>query len=110
MTGTDHRESAVDRIRQRVEEKAARRAAAKSAQEEAGRDPQPDADRPPKDAPSEKVLPGVDADQPSQHPQRDLAGRAGVDARQHLLARRRRRRAAGRPSPRPAAHHPGGSS
>jgi membrane protein len=70
MTGTDHRESAVDRIRQRVEEKAARRAAAKAAQEEAGRDPQPDADRPPIDAPSEKALPGVDAEKPSQIPLR----------------------------------------
>jgi membrane protein len=70
MTGTDHRESGVDRIRQRVEEKAARRAAAKAAQEEAGRDPQPDADRPPIDAPSEKALPGVDAEKPSQIPLR----------------------------------------
>src|SRR3954464_15410979 len=70
MTGTDHRESAVDRIRQRVEVKAARRAAAKAAQEEAGRHPQPDADRPPKDAPSEEALPGVDAEKPSQIPLR----------------------------------------
>src|SRR4051794_25109165 len=70
MTGTDHRESAVDRIRQRVEEKAARRAAATAAQEEADRDPQPDADRPPEDAPSEKTLPGVGAEKPTQIPLR----------------------------------------
>src|SRR5690349_22400366 len=68
MTGTGHRESAVDRIRQRVEEKAARRAAAQAAQEEAARHPQPDADRPPKGAPSEQVLPGVHAEKPTQIP------------------------------------------
>jgi membrane protein len=68
MTGTDHRESAVDRIKQRVEEKAARRAAAKAAEEEAARHPQPDADRPPKGAPSEQVLPGVGAEKPTQIP------------------------------------------
>src|SRR3954454_15310349 len=70
MTGTDHRESAVDRIKQRVEEKAARRAAAKAAEEEAAAHPQPDADRPPSGAPSEKVLPGVGAEKPSQIPLR----------------------------------------
>src|SRR3954447_18796584 len=70
MTGTDHRESAVDRIKQRVEEKAARRAAAKAAQEEAARRPEPDADRPPKDAPSEQTLPGVGAEKPTQIPLR----------------------------------------
>src|SRR3954463_7847302 len=68
MTGTDHRESAVARIKQRVEEKAARRAAAKAAEEEAARHPQPDADRPPKNAPSEQVLPGVHAEKPTQIP------------------------------------------
>src|SRR3954470_3781791 len=68
MTGTDHRESAVDRIKQRVEEKAARRAAAQAAEEEAARHPQPDADRPPKNAPSEQVLPGVHAEKPTQIP------------------------------------------
>src|SRR3954463_16189360 len=68
MTGTDHRESAVARIKQRVEEKAARRAAAQAAEEEAARHPQPDADRPPKDAPSEQVLPGVHAEKPTQIP------------------------------------------
>src|SRR5690348_14884902 len=70
MTGTGHRESAVDRIKQRVEEKAARRAAAKAAQEEAARHPQPDADRPPKGAPGEQVLPGVHAEKPTQIPLR----------------------------------------
>jgi membrane protein len=70
MTGTSHRESAVDRIKQRVEEKAARRAAAKAAEEEAAAHPQPDADRPPSGAPSEKVLPGVGAEKPSQIPLR----------------------------------------
>src|SRR3954463_5769407 len=68
MTGTDHRESAVARIKQRVEEKAARRAAAQAAEEEAARHPQPDADRPPKNAPSEQVLPGVHAEKPTQIP------------------------------------------
>src|SRR4051794_18246159 len=70
MTGTGHRESAVDRIKQRVEEKAARRAAANAAQEEAARRPEPDADRPPKDAPSEQTLPGVGAEKPTQIPLR----------------------------------------
>src|SRR4051812_28609363 len=68
MSGTSHRESAVDRIKQRVEEKAARRAAANAAEEEAARHPQPDADRPPKNAPSEQVLPGVHAEKPTQIP------------------------------------------
>src|SRR3954447_16605106 len=68
MTATSHRESAVDRIKQRVEEKAARRAAANAAEEEAARHPQPDADRPPKNAPSEQVLPGVHAEKPTQIP------------------------------------------
>src|SRR4051812_38497780 len=68
MTGTSHRESAVDRIKQRVEEKAARRAAGKAAEEEAARHPRPDADRPPKNAPSEQVLPGVHAEKPTQIP------------------------------------------
>jgi membrane protein len=71
MTGTSHGESAVDRIKQRVEEKAARRAAAKATEEEAARHPQPDADRPPTHAPSEQVLPGVHAEKPTQIP---LAG------------------------------------
>src|SRR4051795_7993468 len=68
MTGTSNRGSAVDRIKQRVEEKAARRAAAKAAQEEAARRPRPDADRPPNSAPDEKALPGVDAEKPTDIP------------------------------------------
>ena len=68
MTGTGHRESAVDRIKQRVEEKAARRAAAKAAEEEAARHPQPDAERTPTHAPSEQALPGVHAEKPTQIP------------------------------------------
>src|SRR4051812_18079773 len=70
MTGTGHRESAVDRIKQRVEEKAARRAAAKAAEEEAARRPEPDVDRPPEDAPSEQTLPGVGAEKPTEIPWR----------------------------------------
>src|SRR4051794_37974474 len=70
MTGTSHRESAVDRIKQRVEEEAARRAAAKAAEDAAAADPQPDADRPPTGAPSEQVLPGVGAEKPTQIPLR----------------------------------------
>src|ERR671926_445234 len=70
MTGTSHRESAVDRIKQRVEEKAARRAAAQAAEEEAARHPQQDADRPPAGAPSEQALPGVHAEKPTQIPLR----------------------------------------
>src|SRR4051794_39868128 len=70
MTGTGHRESAVDRIKQRVEEKAARRAAAQAAEEEATRPPEPDVDRPPEDAPNEQTLPGVGAEKPTQIPLR----------------------------------------
>jgi membrane protein len=65
MTGTGHRESAVDRIRERVEQKAARRAAAKKA--EAG-PPHPDPDRPPAGAPGEKELPGIHAEKPTEIP------------------------------------------
>jgi membrane protein len=68
MAGTSQRESAVDRIRERVEEKAARRAAAQEAQERAAHAPAADADRPPKGAPGEKTLPGVNAAKPSQIP------------------------------------------
>ena len=67
MAGTRPRESAVDRIRERVEEKAARRAAAREA---AAAPPQTDADRPPEGAPSERVLPGVGAEKPTQIPLR----------------------------------------
>jgi membrane protein len=65
MTGTSHRDSAVDRIRERVEEKAARRAAAAKAESGA---PHPDPDRPPAGAPSERELPGIHADKPTEIP------------------------------------------
>ena len=70
MAGTSHRESAVDRIRQRVEEKAARRAAAQAAQEEAERRPRPDGDRPATGVPGERELPGVHARKPTEIPLR----------------------------------------
>ncbi|MET0763926.1 MAG: YihY/virulence factor BrkB family protein [Blastococcus sp.] len=65
MTGTSHRDSAVDRIRERVEEKAARRAAA--ARTESGA-PHPDPDRPPAGSPSERELPGIHAEKPTEIP------------------------------------------
>jgi membrane protein len=71
MAGTSNRESAVDRIRERVEEKAARRAAAARAAQERAAHPQDGTtppDRPPADAPSEQTLPGVGATKPSQIP------------------------------------------
>ncbi|MGY1987794.1 YihY/virulence factor BrkB family protein [Blastococcus sp. SYSU DS0669] len=66
MTGTRPRESAVDRIRQRVEEKAARRAAAAKAAAEGGssRDPH----QLPPDAPAPEQLPGIRAANPLQIP------------------------------------------
>jgi membrane protein len=67
MTGTRHRESAVDRIRERVEEKAARRAAAAKA---ASGTPHPDPDRPPAGAPSASELPGIHAEKPTDIPWR----------------------------------------
>jgi membrane protein len=67
MAETRPRESAVDRIRQRVEEKAARRAAAAKA--EAG-PPHPDPHRPPPGAPSEQELPGIHAEKPTDIPLR----------------------------------------
>ncbi|MGY1638078.1 YihY/virulence factor BrkB family protein [Geodermatophilus sp. SYSU D00742] len=67
MSGTRHHDSAVDRIRERVEEKAARRAAAKAAAE---RRPHPDAGGPPPGSPSEQQLPGVTAESPTQIPLR----------------------------------------
>jgi membrane protein len=87
MTGTGHRESAVDRIRARVEEKAARRAAAKQAAEEAGKQAAEEAGkqagsdddaRPatsgqhgaPERVPGENRLPGVGAREPTQIPMR----------------------------------------
>ncbi|MCV2491309.1 YihY/virulence factor BrkB family protein [Geodermatophilus sp. YIM 151500] len=65
MAGTRRRESAVDRIRERVEEKAARRAAA---QEAARRAPATDPHRPPDGAPGHETLPGVTADKPTAIP------------------------------------------
>ncbi len=66
MTGTRPRESAVDRIRERVEEKAARRAAA--AQAAAAGPAAPDRDRPSTDTPER--LPGQDASSPFGIPAR----------------------------------------
>ncbi|MCW2682604.1 MAG: ribonuclease [Blastococcus sp.] len=65
MTGTKQRESAVDRIRERVEEKAARRAAAAKA---AAAPPHSDPHRPPSGSPSERELPGIHAEKPTQIP------------------------------------------
>jgi membrane protein len=65
MTGTRPHESAVDRIRERVEEKAARRAAAAKATSAPDRG---DPDAPPPDAPSPQELPGIHAEKPSQIP------------------------------------------
>jgi membrane protein len=71
MTGTRPRESAVDRIRERVEEKAARRAAARAAAERVARgEPAPDPGRPPPGSPGPDVLPGLHADKPTQIPAR----------------------------------------
>jgi membrane protein len=67
MAGTSHRESAVDRIRERVEEKAARRAAAARA---AAGPPHPDPGKPPAGSPSEHELPGIDAEKPTEIPWR----------------------------------------
>jgi membrane protein len=65
MTGTRPRESAVDRIRERVEEKAARRRAAAEA---ARRGPAENPHQVPPGGPSEAELPGVHADKPTQIP------------------------------------------
>ena len=78
MTGTGQRESAVDRIKARVEEKAARRAAAKAAEEEArsrpaNPRPQPTttgANGAPPEVPDDQQLPGVTARRPTQIPMR----------------------------------------
>jgi membrane protein len=67
MAHTRPRESSVDRIKQRVEEKAARRAAATKA--EAG-PPHPDPHRPPPGAPSPQELPGIHAEKPTDIPLR----------------------------------------
>jgi membrane protein len=66
MAGTRERESAVDRIRARVEEKAARRAAAKVAADP----PVPDPHAPPADAPTPDELPGIHAEKPTEIPWR----------------------------------------
>jgi membrane protein len=67
MAGTRQRDSAVDRIRERVEEKAARRAAAAKA---AQQPPVDDPNRPPPGAPSAGELPGIHAEKPTQIPWR----------------------------------------
>ena len=67
MAGTRHRDGAVDRIRERVEEKAARRAAARAAED---RGPDPRASEPPPGAPDEQQLPGISADKPTEIPWR----------------------------------------
>jgi membrane protein len=68
MTGTRPRESAVDRIRERVEEKAARRAAAAKATAD-GRTPA-HPNRLPEGAPGPDQLPGIDAATPLGIPAR----------------------------------------
>jgi membrane protein len=69
VAGTRQRDSAVDRIRERVEEKAARRAAAAAAAKEAAnRPPATDPDRPPPGSPSAAELPGLHAEKPTQIP------------------------------------------
>jgi membrane protein len=71
MAGTRQRDSAVDRIRERVEEKAARRAAAKAAESRAARGEGPaDPGRVPPGGPSHDELPGVHAERPTQIPAR----------------------------------------
>ncbi|WP_104526443.1 YihY/virulence factor BrkB family protein [Blastococcus atacamensis] len=66
MTGTKQHESAVERIRQRVEEKAARRAAAAEAARSSATSPDPD--RLPAGAPSPEQQPGLHAERPTQIP------------------------------------------
>jgi membrane protein len=86
MVGTGHHESAVDRIRERVQEKAARRAALREGEQRTGHSPGPDpagqsrptssgSDRPgasttgsTRSVPSEAELPGVHAEKPTQIP------------------------------------------
>ena len=65
MTGTRPRDSAVERIRERVEEKAARRKAAAEAER---RGPAEDPHRVPPGGPSEAELPGVHAEKPTDIP------------------------------------------
>jgi len=68
MADTRRHQSAVERIRQRVDEKAARRAAAAKAT--TGTGPRRDADRLPPGAPSSDELPGIHAETPVQIPWR----------------------------------------
>jgi membrane protein len=74
MADTRHRESAVDRIRERVEEKAARRAAAAKAaasgSAQGDGSAHGDPDKPPPGAPGPDRLPGVSADKPTGIPWR----------------------------------------
>lgn len=71
MAGTQEHDSAVERIRRRVDEKAARRAAAKQAEEDgAAAAPEDAADRPPTGTPGEQTLPGVSATTPREIPWR----------------------------------------
>jgi membrane protein len=65
MTSTRPRDSAVDRIRERVEEKAARR---KAAAEAARRGPAEDPHKVPPGGPTESELPGVHAEKPTDIP------------------------------------------
>src|SRR5918998_3505200 len=65
MTGTRPRDSAVDRIRERVEEKAARRKAAAEAERKG---PAKDPHRVPPGGPSPEELPGVHAEKPTDIP------------------------------------------
>ncbi|MGY1712731.1 YihY/virulence factor BrkB family protein [Geodermatophilus sp. SYSU D00758] len=67
MAGTRPRDSAVDRIRQRVEEKAARRAAAARA---AAAGDRPEGTGLPPGAPGEHQQPGIAADSPTEIPWR----------------------------------------
>ncbi|MFW3170768.1 YihY/virulence factor BrkB family protein [Geodermatophilus sp. CPCC 206100] len=71
MSGTRHHESAVDRIRERVEEKAARRAAAQAeAERAASADSVGAADGSAAGALSERQLPGITAEKPTAIPLR----------------------------------------
>ena len=65
MTGTRPRDSAVERIRERVEEKAARR---KAAAEAARSGPAKDPHDVPAGGPSEEQLPGIHAEKPTDIP------------------------------------------
>src|SRR5688500_2181439 len=67
MAGTRQRDSAVERIRERVEEKAARRAAAAQAK---AAPPGADPDKPPPGSPGPDELPGIHAEKPTQIPWR----------------------------------------